>query len=93
MGHMSAHVLFVRCIGMTRNPKPQAPGEINAGVIEGVLYDAKGIDAIGKLPSKKELYAKIAGGISAVPAKLAGTVKEVPQKTSRAIKLAFAPDA
>ena len=61
-------------------------------MIEGVLYDSKGIDAIGKLPSKKELYAKIAGGISAVPAKLAGTVKEVPQKTSRAIKLAFAPE-
>merc|ERR1719514_10913 len=35
--------------------KEKAPGEINAGVIEGVLYDAKGIDAICKLPSKKEL--------------------------------------
>ena len=48
--------------------------------------------AVGKLPSKQQLYAQIAGSIQAVPAKLAGTVKEVPQKTSRAIKLAFCPD-
>jgi len=65
---------------------------IKAGVIEGVLYDAKGVEAVGKLPSKQQLYAQIAGSIQAVPAKLAGTVKEVPQKTSRAIKLAFCPD-
>jgi hypothetical protein len=36
---------------------------ITAGVIEGVLYDAKGVEAIGKLPSKLELYAQIAGSI------------------------------
>jgi large subunit ribosomal protein L10 len=65
---------------------------ITAGVIEGVLYDAKGVEAIGKLPSKLELYAQIAGSIQAVPAKLAGTVKEVPQKTARAVKLAICPD-
>ena len=59
---------------------------IKAGVIEGVLYDSKGIEAIGKLPSKSELYAQIAGSIQAVPSKLAGTIKEVPQKTARAVK-------
>ena len=41
----------------------------------------------------QELYAKIAGGIAAVPAKLAGTINEVPTKTARAIRLAVAPDA
>jgi len=65
---------------------------IKAGVIEGVLYDSKGIEAIGKLPSKSELYAQIAGSIQAVPSKLAGTIKEVPQKTARAVKLAICPD-
>jgi len=73
--------------------KMKPPAGIKNGIIEGVLYDTKGVEAIGKLPSKQELYAKIAGSVAAVPAKLARTVNEVPTKTSRAIKLAFAPDA
>ena len=73
--------------------KSKAPAGIKNGVIEGTLYDAAGCEKIGKLPSKKELYARIAGGISAVPAKLAGTINEIPTKTARAIKLAMAPDA
>lgn len=73
--------------------KMKPPAGIKNGIIEGVLYDSKGVEAIGKLPSKQELYAKIAGSVAAVPAKLARTVNEVPTKTSRAIKLAFAPDA
>ena len=32
---------------------------IKAGVIEGQLYDDKGVIAIGKLPTKKELYAQV----------------------------------
>jgi len=66
---------------------------IASGVIEGIAYDGKGIEAIGKLPSKQELYAQIAGSIAAVPSKLARTINEVPTKTARAVKLAFAPDA
>lgn len=61
---------------------------ILGGVVEGQAYDSKGIDAIGKLPSKKELYAKIAGGINAVPTKLARVIKAPNSKLARAIKLA-----
>ncbi|VEU37089.1 unnamed protein product [Pseudo-nitzschia multistriata] len=61
---------------------------IIGGVVEGNNYDAKGVEAIGKLPSKKELYAKIAGGINAVPTKLARVVKAPNSKLARAIKLA-----
>ena len=58
------------------------------GVIEGVLYDAAGVTAISKLPSKLELIAQIAGAINAVPTKVARVVKEPGQKMARAIKLA-----
>jgi large subunit ribosomal protein L10 len=61
---------------------------IQGGVVEGVGYDAAGVEAIGKLPSKKELYAKIAGGIKAVPTKVARVIKAPNSKLARAIKLA-----
>lgn len=66
--------------------------EILGGVVEGVEYDSKGIDAIGKLPSKKELYAKIAGSIKAVPTKVARVIKAPNSKLARAIKLATADE-
>lgn len=62
------------------------------GVIEGTEYDAKGVDAIGELPSKDELYAKIAGSIKAVPTKVARVIKAPNSKLARAIKLATMPD-
>merc|ERR1711966_229917 len=68
--------------------------EIKGGVLEGVLYDTKGVEAIGELPSKQELYAMIAGSVKGVGSKLASTLKEAAgQKTARAVKLAVAPDA
>lgn len=65
---------------------------INGGVMEGTVYDAAGVDAIGKLPSKDELYAKIAGSIKAVPTKVARVIKAPNSKLARAIKLATMPD-
>lgn len=61
---------------------------ILGGNIEGTNYDAAGVTAISKLPSKKELIAQIAGGIQAVPTKVARVVKAPGMKVARAIKLA-----
>jgi len=61
---------------------------ILGGVMEGEAYDAAGVTAIGKLPSKQELYAKIAGSIKAVPTKVARVIKAPNSKLARAIKLA-----
>ncbi|CAJ1930195.1 unnamed protein product [Cylindrotheca closterium] len=61
---------------------------IFGGVVEGVYYDDKGVQAIGNLPSKDELYAKIAGSIKAVPTKVARVIKAPNSKLARAIKLA-----
>mmetsp|Transcript_561 Transcript_561/g.1655 ORF Transcript_561/g.1655 Transcript_561/m.1655 type:complete len:217 (-) Transcript_561:92-742(-) len=61
---------------------------ILGGAMEGVVYDPAGVKAIGALPSKDELIARIAGGINAVPTKLARVVKAPNSKLARAIKLA-----
>eukprot|EP00562_Extubocellulus_spinifer_P015998 CAMPEP_0178568934 /NCGR_PEP_ID=MMETSP0697-20121206/16205_1 /TAXON_ID=265572 /ORGANISM="Extubocellulus spinifer, Strain CCMP396" /LENGTH=219 /DNA_ID=CAMNT_0020203131 /DNA_START=12 /DNA_END=671 /DNA_ORIENTATION=+ len=61
---------------------------IIGGAMEGTLYDPAGVKAIGALPSKDELIARIAGGINAVPTKLARVIKAPNSKLARAIKLA-----
>lgn len=61
---------------------------ILGGNVEGVNYDAAGVDAISKLPSKIELITRIAGSIKAVPTKVARVVKAPGMKVARAIKLA-----
>lgn len=66
---------------------------ILGGVVEGTLYDSNGIDSIGKLPSKQELYAQIAGSIKAVPTKVARVIKAPNSKLARAIKLATADES
>lgn len=66
--------------------------EIIGGCMEGLIYQSEGIQAIGKLPSKLELYAMIARSINMVPTKLARVVKEPGNKLARAIKLATDPE-
>jgi large subunit ribosomal protein L10 len=61
---------------------------IRGGVMESTMYDTAGVEAIGKLPSKQELYGMIAGAIKAVPTKVARVVKAPNSKLARAIKLA-----
>eukprot|EP00543_Licmophora_paradoxa_P000901 CAMPEP_0202441644 /NCGR_PEP_ID=MMETSP1360-20130828/1156_1 /ASSEMBLY_ACC=CAM_ASM_000848 /TAXON_ID=515479 /ORGANISM="Licmophora paradoxa, Strain CCMP2313" /LENGTH=215 /DNA_ID=CAMNT_0049056713 /DNA_START=71 /DNA_END=721 /DNA_ORIENTATION=- len=65
---------------------------IIGGVIDGTSYDSAGVDQIGKLPSKDELYAKIAGSIKAIPTKVARVIKAPNSKLARAIKLATMPE-
>jgi large subunit ribosomal protein L10 len=66
--------------------------EIIGGCMEQVIYQTEGVQAIGKLPSKLELYTMIARSINAVPTKLARVVKEPGNKLARAIKLATDPE-
>ena len=56
--------------------------------MESTVYDTKGVEAIGNLPSKQDLYAMIAGAVKAVPTKVARVIKAPNSKLARAIKLA-----
>ena len=85
-GTIKAFNAFVKETG-----KKESHGVLG-GVIEGTVYDPQGVEAIGALPSKNELYARIAGGIKAVPTKLARVVKAPGSKLARAIKLATMPE-
>jgi large subunit ribosomal protein L10 len=81
-GTMTAYKEFLKAEGK-RESHP-----VLGGVVESTLYDAAGIEAIGNLPSKNELYAKIAASIQAVPTKVARAVKAPGSKLARAVKLA-----
>ncbi|CAM9428086.1 unnamed protein product [Phaeothamnion confervicola] len=62
------------------------------GVIDGGAVDAEAIEKLSQLPSKKELYQRIASSIKAVPTKVAKGINLVPTKVARAVKLATAPE-
>lgn len=51
--------------------------EFKAGIIEGTLYDAKGVTAIAALPSREELIAKFMGSIQSPVSKLVRTFQAV----------------
>ncbi|MEL6442461.1 MAG: 50S ribosomal protein L10 [Cyanobacteria bacterium J06621_8] len=60
--------------------------ELRGGVMEGQALSKEQVEALGDLPTKDELYAKIAGSINALATKLAVGVKEVPSGLARGIK-------
>jgi large subunit ribosomal protein L10 len=81
-GTMTAYKEFLKVEGK----KESHP--VRGGVVESTLYDPAGVEAIGNLPSKPELYAKIAASIQAVPTKVARAIKAPGAKLARAVKLA-----
>jgi large subunit ribosomal protein L10 len=79
---IKAYKSFIKENGKTDSHK------VYGGVMDETFYDANGVDAIGNLPSRDELYAKIAGSIKAVPTKVARVINAPNSKLARAIKLA-----
>ena len=59
--------------------------ELRGGVMEGQALTKEQVEALGDLPTKDELYAKIAGSINALATKIAVGVKEVPSGLVRGI--------
>ena len=62
------------------------------GVFDNKLVDGPGVIAISKLPTKQELYQRIAVAINLIPTKVGRSIKLVPTKVGRAVKLAFAEE-
>ena len=68
--------------------------EILGGVFGGELLDAKGVDAVGKLPTKQELMGRLAFALQeAGAARIVRCINQVPTKLARGIKLAKEEDA
>ena len=54
--------------------------EVKGGVVEGVLYDAKGIENISKIPSREELLSKLLGSIQSPITNFARVMKQLAEK-------------
>ena len=54
--------------------------EIKAGVIEGVVYDAKGMQAIANIPSREELISKLLGSIQSPITNFARVMNQLAEK-------------
>ena len=60
--------------------------EFTGAVLDGKFIDAKGISALEKLPTKKDLITMVAVGIKQVPTKLARATKGVPSNLAYGVK-------
>ena len=54
--------------------------EVKGGIVEGVLYDAKGIENISKIPSREELLSKLLGSIQSPIANFARVMNQLAEK-------------
>mgnify|MGYP000091069296 CR=1 FL=1 len=59
---------------LTDNIQKLKKMEIKGGVVEGKVIDAKGVDALSKLPTREELIAKMLGSMNAPIANLVGVL-------------------
>lgn len=58
--------------------------EIKAGVVEGNYYDAAGMEAIAKIPSRNELISKLLGSLQSPITNLARVLKQIAEKNEAA---------
>ena len=54
--------------------------EVKGGIVEGVVYDAKGIENISKIPSREELLSKLLGSIQSPITNFARVMKQLAEK-------------
>lgn len=54
--------------------------EVKGGVVEGTVYDAKGIEAISAVPSREELLGKLLGSIQSPISNLARVLNQIAEQ-------------
>lgn len=54
--------------------------EIKAGVVEGIVYDAKGMQTIAQIPSREELLSKLLGSIQSPITNFARVMNQLAEK-------------
>ncbi len=67
--------------------------ELKAGVIEGVLYDAKGIAEVAKIPGREELLSRLLGSLQSPVANFARVLNQIAEKGGEAAPKEEAPAA
>ena len=64
--------------------------EIKAGVVEGDLYDAKGMQAIAEIPSRDVLISRLLGSLQSPITNFARVIKQIAEKDGEAAPAADA---
>lgn len=64
--------------------------ELRGGAVEGAALTLEQIKKVIELPSREQLFARVAGAIQALPTKIAVGIKQVPTKVAIAINEAQA---
>lgn len=54
--------------------------EFKAGIIESILYDSKGMEAIANIPSKEELLSKLFGSFKSPMSTFARVISQIAQQ-------------
>jgi large subunit ribosomal protein L10 len=65
--------------------KKHEKATLKAGLIDGSVIPASQMDAVSKLPTKRELHARVAGVLKAPIVKLAQTLNAVPTTFVRTV--------
>ena len=60
--------------------------EVKGGVVEGTLYDAKGIENVSKIPSREELLSRLLGSMQSPVANLARVLNQIAEKGGAPVK-------
>ena len=58
--------------------------EIKGGVVEGTVYDAKGIEQISNIPSREELLSRLLGSMQSPVTNFARVLKQIAEKDGEA---------
>jgi len=58
--------------------------EIKGGVVEGTVYDAKGIELISNIPSREELLSRLLGSMQSPVTNLARVLNQIAEKGGEA---------
>ncbi len=67
--------------------------EVKAGVVEGKVYDVKGVEALSAIPSREELLSKLLGSIQSPIANFARVIKQIAENGGAAAEKAAEPAA
>lgn len=65
--------------------------EVKGGVVEGIAYDAAGIEDIAKIPSREELLSRLLGSMQSPMANLARVLDQIAEKGGAGACAAAAP--
>ena len=58
--------------------------EIKGGVVDGTVYDAKGIEQISSIPSREELLSRLLGSLQSPVTNFARVLKQIAEKDGEA---------